>query len=168
MLKKKRKKKISLSPIYKLHLILEGHSKVSRKPSLLQAEAAQLPQPFFTAYVISNLLMVYSIPLPWSLMRIVKTIGPKTERWGDTTHHQHPPGHTDIDHSPLTATTQLIPAPSNSSPLKSISFQFRDKNVVWAHTEGFAQIQTDDTLCPLIPSQKATRLSEVITAVDTD
>ncbi|KAK4832883.1 hypothetical protein QYF61_026433 [Mycteria americana] len=43
---------------------------------------------------------------------------------------------TSVDHYPLDATIQTIPHPPNSPPIKSISLQFREKDVVGDHSPG--------------------------------
>jgi len=59
---------------------------------------------------------------------------------GHTTHHQPPPGHRAIDHNLLDVTIQPIPCPLNSPPFKPISLQFREKDMVWNHVKGLAQV----------------------------
>ncbi|KAK4825808.1 hypothetical protein QYF61_002413 [Mycteria americana] len=54
----------------------------------------------------------------------------------DTTCHRSPSGHGAIDHCPLDATIQPIPHPPSSPPIKSISLQFREKDVVGDHSPG--------------------------------
>ena len=49
------------------------------------------------------------------------------------------PGHRATDHVPLAATIQSVPHPLNSSAFKSISLQFRDKDVVHDHVKGLRQ-----------------------------
>ncbi|KAK4827087.1 LOW QUALITY PROTEIN: hypothetical protein QYF61_014189 [Mycteria americana] len=73
----------------------------------------------------ANLLRVHSIPLSMSLMKILNSTGPT------------------IDHYPLDATIQPIPYPLNSPPIKSISLQFREKDVVGDHVKGFTEVQID-------------------------
>jgi len=64
----------------------------------------------------------------------------------------HPsPGHRASDHNALSVTFPSIPYLPNSLPFKTISLQFRDKNVVGAHVKGFALVQVDDISClPII------------------
>lgn len=50
---------------------------------------------------------------------------------GDTTCQWPPPGHRTIDDNPLATATQPTLYPANSPALKSISLQFRDRNVGW-------------------------------------
>ncbi|KAK4818403.1 hypothetical protein QYF61_012324 [Mycteria americana] len=76
----------------------------------------------------ANLLRVHSIPLPMSLMKILNSIGPTIDRY------------------PLDATIQTIPHPPNSPPIKSVSLQFREKDVVGAHVKGLTEVQIDDIL----------------------
>ena len=56
----------------------------------------------------------------------------------DTAHHWPPSGHRAISHKPLALTFEPIPYPPNSLPFKSISFQFRNKDVVGDHVKGLA------------------------------
>lgn len=46
--------------------------------------------------------------------------------------------------TPLAATFQPIPYSLSSPSFKSISHQFRDKNVMGDHPKGLAEIQADD------------------------
>ena len=62
----------------------------------------------------------------------------------DTTCHWHPFGHWTVGHYSLDATIQTIPYPLNSPPIKSISLQFRKKDVVGNHVKGLTEIQMDD------------------------
>ncbi|KAK4832304.1 LOW QUALITY PROTEIN: hypothetical protein QYF61_021703, partial [Mycteria americana] len=48
----------------------------------------------------------------------------------DTTHHLSPSEHWAVDHYLLDVTIQPVPHPLNSPPIKSISLQFREKDVV--------------------------------------
>ncbi|KAK4829247.1 hypothetical protein QYF61_002533 [Mycteria americana] len=50
---------------------------------------------------------------------------------------------------------QPIPHSPNSPPIKSISIQFKEKDVVGDHAKGLTEVQIDDILTP---SYKATRL----------
>ncbi|KAK4830146.1 hypothetical protein QYF61_008634, partial [Mycteria americana] len=51
---------------------------------------------------------------------------------------------TAIDRNSLSATIQPIPYTSSGPSVKSMSLQFRDKDVVWDSIKCFAQVQTDD------------------------
>ncbi|KAK4807049.1 hypothetical protein QYF61_018390 [Mycteria americana] len=75
----------------------------------------------------ANLLRVHSIPLSMSLMKVLNIIGPT------------------VDHYPLDATIQLIPHPLNSPSIKSISLQFREKDVVGDHVKGLTEVQSPRT-----------------------
>ncbi|PKU40563.1 testosterone 17-beta-dehydrogenase 3-like [Limosa lapponica baueri] len=75
-----------------------------------------------TVYVIDEDIEQY-----WSQYRPLR----------DTTCHQPPSGHRAIDHYPLDATIQMIPHPLKSSPIKSISLQFREKDMVGVHIKGY-------------------------------
>ncbi|KAK4832903.1 hypothetical protein QYF61_026546 [Mycteria americana] len=59
----------------------------------------------------------------------------------NTTHHWYPLGHRAIDCNSLSATIQPIPYPPSSPSIKSMSLQFRDKDVVWDSVKCFAQVQ---------------------------
>ncbi|KAK4831239.1 LOW QUALITY PROTEIN: hypothetical protein QYF61_016471 [Mycteria americana] len=54
---------------------------------------------------------------------------------------------TPIDCYPLDAPIQPIPYPLNSPPIKSISLQFREKDVVGDQVKGFTEVQIDDIHC---------------------
>ncbi|KAK4826723.1 LOW QUALITY PROTEIN: hypothetical protein QYF61_010976 [Mycteria americana] len=56
-------------------------------------------------------------------------------------------GTTPVDCYPLGATIQPIPYPLNSPPIKSISLQFREKDVVGDRVKGFTEVQIDDIHC---------------------
>ncbi|KAK4826321.1 hypothetical protein QYF61_007406 [Mycteria americana] len=60
----------------------------------------------------------------------------------DTTCHQSPSGHSAID--PLDVTIQPIPHPPKSPSIKSISHQFREKDVVGHHVKGLTEVQIDN------------------------
>ena len=63
----------------------------------------------------------------------------------NTTCHWFPSGHWSVDHCPLDVIIQLIPQPNKSLPIKSISLQFREKDVVGDHVKGLTQNQIDDS-----------------------
>ena len=65
----------------------------------------------------------------------------------DTTRYWPPPGHGDIDHHSLGATFKPISCPLNGPPIKSISLNFGDQNVMWDHVKGLAEVQVDNTAC---------------------
>ncbi|KAK4818846.1 hypothetical protein QYF61_020065, partial [Mycteria americana] len=52
---------------------------------------------------------------------------------------------TPVDCYPLDATIQPIPYPLNSPPIKSVSLQFREKDVVGDHVKGFTEVQIDNS-----------------------
>ena len=65
----------------------------------------------------------------------------------DTAHHQL---HLDIEPlttTPLSAAFQPFPYLLDSPPFKSISLQFRDKDVLGDHVKGLAQVQVYDISC---------------------
>jgi len=92
----------------------------------------------------TNLLRVHSSPSSMSLMKTVKSTGPKTDPLGDTAHHRSPPGHSAIQLNPLSMAFQPTSYPSNSPLYKSISLQFKDQDVMEDHVKGLAQVQVDD------------------------
>ena len=66
---------------------------------------------------------------------------------GDTDCDWPSPGHIAIDNNSLATVIQPILYPLNSPLFKSISFQFRDKDLLWDHITGLAQVQTDSISC---------------------
>ncbi|KAK4820330.1 hypothetical protein QYF61_023563 [Mycteria americana] len=73
----------------------------------------------------------------------------------DTTRHRSPSGHGAVDHCCLDVTIQPIPHPLNSPPIKSLSLQFREKDVVGDRVEGLMEVQIDDIQASsVIESQK--------------
>ena len=67
----------------------------------------------------------------------------------DTTCHQSPFGHRAIDYYPLDVTIQPIPYPMNKSKIKFLSPQFREKDVVRNHVEGFTEVHITSVAFPL-------------------
>ena len=57
-----------------------------------------------------------------------------------------------LSHLPLlNVAIQLIPYPQNDSSVTSMSFHFRDSDIIWDSGICFAQVQVDDISCfPLI------------------
>ena len=62
----------------------------------------------------------------------------------DTTCHQSPSGLWAVNNYPLDVTIQTIPHPPNSPSIRSISLQFRKKDVVADHVKGLREVQIDD------------------------
>ena len=54
-----------------------------------------------------------------------------------------PPRHRAIEYKPLGVTIQPILYPRDTTPIKSITIQFRDNNVMWYHIKGLVEIQVD-------------------------
>lgn len=52
----------------------------------------------------------------------------------------------------LSGTVQPIPYPLNNPPIKSISLQCREKDVVWDHAKDLPEVQIRDICCPLMQS----------------
>jgi len=63
----------------------------------------------------------------------------------------------DIDYYPLDATFQPIPHPPNSPPIKSISLQFREKDVVGDRVKGLTEVHID-IICSSKPVSASTLL----------
>jgi len=105
---------------------------------------ASLPSNVSTATLslvsLTNLLKVHSSS---SLDEDVEEHQSQDRPLADTAHHQLPPGHSAIQHNPLSTAFQPIPYPLNTPPLKSISHQFGDKDVLGDHAKGLAQVQVD-------------------------
>ena len=91
----------------------------------------------------ANLLRMHSIPLSNSLIKMIQ-LKDEDRPLEDTICHQTPPGHKSIEHSPLAENIQSIPYPLNSSHFQSVSYQLRDKDVMWDHVKGLAEVQVDD------------------------
>jgi len=62
----------------------------------------------------------------------------------DTTHHWSPSRHWATDHHFLDLIQQPVLCPVNNSPIKSICFQFGEKDVVGYHIKGLTEVQIDD------------------------
>jgi len=62
----------------------------------------------------------------------------------DTTYHWSPSGHWAVDHCFVAVTIQPIPYLLNSPPIKCISHQFREKDVVGDCVTGLTEVQIDD------------------------
>lgn len=69
---------------------------------------------------------------------------------GDTTHDWSPPGHRAVAHSPLAATIQPVLYPLNRPAFKSITLQFRDKDVVQDHVNRLAQVYINTAFAPSV------------------
>jgi len=67
---------------------------------------------------------------------------------GDTTYDWPPPGQRAIHNNPLATNINQILYPPNRPAFKSISLQFRNKDLVWDHNKGIAHVQVDDISCP--------------------
>ncbi|GAB0197840.1 hypothetical protein GRJ2_002249400 [Grus japonensis] len=59
----------------------------------------------------------------------------------NATCHWSPLGHRAVDCNSLSVTVQPIPYPPSGLSVKSMSLQFRDKDVVWDSVKCFAQVQ---------------------------
>jgi len=56
-----------------------------------------------------------------------------------TTRHWSPPGHQAIDCNSLSASIEPVPYPTSGPAVKSMSFQLRDKDIMWDSVECLAQ-----------------------------
>ena len=75
---------------------------------------------------------------------MLKSTSPKTDLWGTpplTSLHLE-------DNNPLATVIQLILHSPNSSPPKSVSLQFSNKDMVQDHVTGLAQVQINDIYFP--------------------
>ena len=61
----------------------------------------------------------------------------------DTTNHPTPPTHGALDPNPMAVIIQTVPYPLNSLPLRSICLQLTDKDIMWGHVKGLAQVHVD-------------------------
>ena len=100
-----------------------------------------------SAWCHQQVLRVHSIPLCMSLIKILKEHQYQARHLRNTTHDWPLPGHRAIDSNPMATIIQPILYPPNNPAFKSISLQFRDKDVVWDHND-LAQVQVDDNSCP--------------------
>ncbi|KAK4832092.1 hypothetical protein QYF61_020707 [Mycteria americana] len=66
----------------------------------------------------------------------------------NATRHWSPLGHRAVDHNSLSATIQPMPYPPSGLSVKSMSLQFRDKDVMWDSVKCFAQVRVDDGFIP--------------------
>ena len=106
---------------------------------------SQLHQQFF---VISKLAEGTLNPTVFTVDKDVEEFQSQEGLWHDTTLDQPPPGHRAIDNNPLDMTIQSVLYLQNNPFTKSVSLQFRDKDVVYNHVNGLAQVQVDDINCP--------------------
>ena len=96
----------------------------------------------------ANLLRLHSISPSTSLMKMLNNTGPSTDPWRTSLVTGL---HLDVE--PLTvnsleAAIQPVPYPSNSSPIKSISLQFRGKNAGGNISKALTEIQVGDISSP--------------------
>ena len=111
--------------------------------------------------------IIWFQPLPWVghpptyiAQRPIQTVLEYLEGWGiyNISGQPVPPCplyrrlcKKSADHNPLAVTISSILYPSNSPSFKSIIPQFRDKDVVWDHIKGLAQVQAHNITCLFIP-----------------
>lgn len=65
--------------------------------------------------------------------RLLKSNHLSTDTWGSTSHHWSPSRHSAVDQHPLHMILQSVPHLLNSLLIKSIFFQFREKDVTYNH-----------------------------------
>lgn len=70
------------------------------------------------------------------------------ETWGDTTHHQLPPGYRVTLDNPLAVTIQPTLYPPSTPAFTTKYLWFRDKDVDWNNAKGLAQVQVVNINCP--------------------
>jgi len=95
--------------------------------------------------VITKLAAVALNPIIYVTDKDVKLYQSQDRPHRKTTCHWPPSGHRAIDHNPLFVTFQSIPNLPNSLPFKSISLQFKDKDVAGDHVRGLADVRVDYT-----------------------
>ena len=93
---------------------------------------------------LMNLLKVHSIPLLMPFMKILKIFIPNTDPWGTPQiTHLHPA----IESVTITlwvVTLQPVPHSLSNSPVKSISFQFGEKDIRGDSVKGLTEVQIGD------------------------
>jgi len=77
-----------------------------------------------------------------------------------TTRQRSPPGHQAIDYNSLCASIEPVPYPTSGPSVKSMSFQFRDKDIIWESVKGLAQVQADDVSCLPFVHQRCNPITE--------
>ena len=92
----------------------------------------------------ANFLRVHSIPLSMSLIKILKSICPSNDSWETSFITDF---HPNIDHHFLDSILQPVLHLLSSSPIKSLSFQFREKDIVVYHVKDLTEVQIDDICC---------------------
>ncbi|PKU36589.1 hypothetical protein llap_13111 [Limosa lapponica baueri] len=118
---------------------------------------ASLPSSMLTAPqlgVISNLAEGVLNPTVHVADKDVKQHQSQYRPLRNTTHHWSPLGHQAIDRNSLSATIHPIPYPPSGPSVKSMSLQFRDKDIMWDRVKCFAQVQVDDTSCSSLIHQR--------------
>lgn len=81
----------------------------------------------------------------YAIVKVAEEYWSQDEPLRDTIHEGAAPGHGAIVHNSLAVAIQTVIYPMNNPPFKSISLQFRDKNVVVDRIKGLAQVQVEDT-----------------------
>ena len=90
-----------------------------------------------------NVLRVHSISLSMSLIKVLKSTGPKTDPWGTLLVTSLYLG-IELLTATLCVAIQPIPYPPSGPPIISISLHFGDKDVMWNHVKGLTEGQVDD------------------------
>ena len=92
-------------------------------------------------------MMFYTLSDQFLFFQIDKNIQHHWSQYGpqqNPTCHWCPFGYQAFDHYPLDMTIQSIPHPPNSPPIKSVSLQFREKDVMGDHVKELTEVQRDD------------------------
>ena len=147
--------------------VLEDHSEVSLKPSLLCGEQDQLLHSVFVREVVqpshnlcdpslNTLQKLHILALSANLLRVqsITDSGIQDGSLGDTTCYWPPPGwraynkSLQVYYNPLAATFQAISSPPNIPLFEPMSLQLSNNYMVWVCVKGLAQVQVDDISCP--------------------
>jgi len=116
----------------------------------VQAHLSRLPRSLWTASLplsvltaphnwCVNLLRVHSLPLSMLPIKMLDSADPNRWSLRNTTPHWSQFERQAIDCSSLSVTIQPIPDPPSGPFVKSMSLQFRNKDVVWDRVQCFAQ-----------------------------
>jgi len=93
--------------------------------------------------------------------KYIKKHRPQQRPLRHTARHWSPPGHRAIDCNSLCASIEPVPYRARGSAVKSMSFQFRDKDIMQDSVECLAQVQVDDVSCPRFVHQRCNPIIEV-------
>lgn len=106
----------------------------------LPLERKQLQRDYFKCKIVHRDVdcLILISDLPHQHQTMVKGTGPKTDPWGTSLINDLQRGKA-VGHNSLAAILQPNLYLLKSPPFKSISFQFRYKNVVWVNVKGLAE-----------------------------